>query len=169
MPIYNLLQKELQILQKYLDSTLNKSQIKPSKLLAGVPILFILKADSIIYLYVNYRCLNKITIKNQYLLLLVGKLLNRLSYVKIFIKLDLCNAYYRLYIKKGDKWKTVFKIYYSYFKYLVMLFSLFNAPITFQSYINKALENLVDIIYIVYLDNIFIYLKDKSKHIKYIK
>ena len=50
-----------------------------------------------------------------------------------------------------------------------MLFSLFNAPVTFQSYINKALGNLVDTIYIVYLDNILIYLKDKSKYVKYIK
>jgi len=95
------------------------------------PILFILKVDSIIRLYVNYRRLNKITIKNQYPLPLVGELFNRLSYTKIFIKLDLRNAYYRIYIKKGDKWKTVFKIRYSYFKYLVMPFSLTNAPITF--------------------------------------
>ena len=132
-------------------------------------ILFILKVDSIIYLYINYRYLNKIIIKNQYPLLLVSKLLNRLSHLKIFTKLDLYNIYHRLYIKKGDEWKTVFKIYYGHFKYLVLPFGLSNAFMTFQSYINKALENLIDTIYIVYLDNILIYLKDKSKHIKYIK
>jgi len=70
-------------------------------------------------------------IKNRYPLLLVGELFNRLSYIKIFIKLDLCDAYYRICIKKGDKWKTVFKTRYSYFKYLVMPFSLINAPTTF--------------------------------------
>jgi len=70
-------------------------------------------------------------IKNQYPLLLVGELFNRLSYAKIFIKLDLRNAYYRIYIKKGDEWKTAFKTRYSHFKYLVMPFSLTNAPITF--------------------------------------
>jgi hypothetical protein len=68
-----------------------------------VPILFILKVDGIIRLYINYRCLNKIIIKNQYLLLLIGELLNRLSYIKIFIKLDFYNIYHRLHIKKGDK------------------------------------------------------------------
>jgi len=67
------------------------------------------KIDSIIRLCVDYRRLNKITIKNQYPLLLVSELFNRLSYIKIFIKLDLYNAYYRIRIKKGDKWKTVFK------------------------------------------------------------
>jgi len=82
-------------------------------------------------LYIDYRRLNKIIIKNWYPLLLVSELFNRLSYIKIFIKLDLYNAYYRIYIKKGDEWKTVFKTRYSYFKYLVMPFSLANAPITF--------------------------------------
>ena len=169
MPIYNLLQRELQILREYLDSALNKGQIRSSKSPTRAPILFVLKVDGIIRLYVNYRRLNKITIKNWYLLPLVGELLNRLSYSKIFIKLDLRNIYYRLYIKKGDKQKTVFKIRYGYFKYLVLPFSLSNAPTTFQSYINKALENLVDTIYIVYLDNILIYLKNKSKYIKYVE
>ena len=61
------------------------------------------KVDGIIRLYVDYRRLNKITIKNRYPLLLVSELFNRLSYTKIFIKLDLYNTYYRIYIKKGDK------------------------------------------------------------------
>ena len=70
-------------------------------------------------------------IKNWYPLPLVSELFNRLSYTKIFTKLDLRNAYYRIYIKKGDKWKTIFKIRYSHFKYLVMPFSFAKAPITF--------------------------------------
>ena len=135
IPIYNLLQKELQILQEYLESTLKKGQIRPSKSSTRVPIPFIPKAEGIIWLYVNYRRLNKIIIKNQYLLPLVSKLFNRLSYVKIFIKLDLCNAYYRICIKKGDKQKTAFKTRYGHFKYLVMPFGLTNASTTFQSYI----------------------------------
>ena len=120
-------------------------------------------------LYFNYRRLNKITIKNRYLLLLVSELFNRLSYAKIFIKLDLCNMYYRIYIKKGDEQKTIFKIRYTHFKYLVMPFSFTNTSITFQSYIYKALGTLVDTIYIVYLDNILIYLNNKDKHVKHVK
>jgi hypothetical protein len=68
-----------------------------------MPILFILKADGIMRLYINYRRLNKIIIKNQYPLPLVSELFNRLSYIKIFTKLDLYNIYYRIHIKKGDK------------------------------------------------------------------
>ena len=68
-----------------------------------MPILFVLKAEGIIWLYIDYRCLNKIIIKNRYPLLLVGEFFNKISHVKIFTKLDLYNAYYRICIKKGDK------------------------------------------------------------------
>jgi len=74
-----------------------------------MPILFIPKLDRTIRLYINYRGLNKIIIKNRYLLLLVSKILDQLSRAKIFTKLNLRDAYYRLRIKEGDKWKTAFK------------------------------------------------------------
>jgi hypothetical protein len=69
----------------------------------GAPILFISKADSTIRLCVNYRGLNKVTIKNRYPIPLIGKILDRLLKAKLFIKLNLYNAYYRLCIKKRDK------------------------------------------------------------------
>ena len=82
-------------------------------------------------LCVNYRRLNKIIIKNRYPIPLVGELFNRLGYTKIFTKLDLCNAYYRIRIKKGNEWKTAFKTRYGHFKYLVIPFGFANAPMTF--------------------------------------
>ena len=109
LPIYNLSRKELKILREYLNSLLEKGQIRPSKSLAGVLILFVLKLDGTIRLYIDYRGLNKITIKNRYLLLLVSKMLDRLSRAKIFTKLDLQDAYYRLRIKEGNKQKIAFK------------------------------------------------------------
>jgi hypothetical protein len=69
----------------------------------GVPILFIPKVDSTIRLCVNYRGLNKVTIKNRYPILLVSEILDRLLKAKLFTKLNLCNAYYRLRVKEGDK------------------------------------------------------------------
>jgi hypothetical protein len=72
-------------------------------LLSAVLILFVPKKDSGDRLYVNYRSLNKVTIKNRCPLPLISELLNRLGYVKVFTKLNLRNAYYRLRIKEGDK------------------------------------------------------------------
>ena len=109
LSIYNLSYKELKILQEYLNGLLKKGYIRPSKSPAGVLILFILKLDRTIRLYVDYRGLNKITIKNRYLLPLVSKILDRLSRAKIFTKLDLQDAYYRLRIKEGNKQKIAFK------------------------------------------------------------
>jgi len=110
---------------------MEKGWIRPSKSLAGVLILFVLKLDGTIRLYIDYRGLNKVTIKNRYLLLLVSEMLDRLSRAKIFTKLDLRDAYYRLRIKEGDEWKTAFKTRYGHFKYLVMPFGLANAPTIF--------------------------------------
>ena len=66
-------------------------------------------------------------------------------------------------IKKGNKWKTVFWTWYGYFEYQVMLFGLSKAPSSFQDYINTILIKKLDIFVILYLDNIFIYIKDPSQ------
>ena len=63
-------------------------------------------------------------------------------------------------IKKGDEWKTVFRIRYGHYEYQVMPFSLSNALASFQGYINKILSEKLDIFVIVYLDNILIYIED---------
>ena len=164
MPIYNLSQKELQILREYLDNVLAKGWIRPSKSPSGAPILFVPKKDGSIRLYVDYRGLNKITTKNRYPLPLISELLERLSRAKIYSKLDLRDAYYRIRIREGNEWKTAFKTRYGLFEYLVMPFGLANAPATFQSYIYKALGNLVDTTCVVYLDDILIYLGDEESH-----
>jgi hypothetical protein len=101
--LYNLLQRELQVLREYLDATLKKGWIRVSRSPSAALILFVPKKDGGDRLCVDYRSLNKVMIKNRYLLLLISELLNRLGYVKVFTKLDLRNAYYRLRIKEGDE------------------------------------------------------------------
>ena len=119
-------------------------------------------------LCVDYRRLNRITIKNRYPLPLISELLERLGAATVFTKLDLRDAYYRLRIKEGDEWKTAFKTRYGLFKYLVMPFGLANALATFQAYIHRALSSLVDSIYVVYLDDILIYSTDEQTHVEHV-
>ena len=70
-------------------------------------------------------------------------------------------------ICEDDKWKTAFQTQYGHFKYQVMPFGFFNAPATFQEYINKILAEKLDIFVIVYLDDILIYIKNPSQsHVK---
>jgi hypothetical protein len=71
MPIYLLSERELETLREYIKKNLIKGHIRPLKLSARYPILFVLKKDGKLKIYVNYRKLNDITIKNRYILLLI--------------------------------------------------------------------------------------------------
>jgi hypothetical protein len=131
--------------------------------------MFVPKKGGGLYLCVNYRRLNRITIKNRTPLPLINETLDRFRWAKCFTKLDLKDAYHRLRIRDGDEWKTAFRTRYGHFEYCVMPFGLSNAPATFQAYINHALVGLIDIICIVYLDDILIYLKNPIEHISAVK
>ena len=73
-------------------------------------------------------------------------------------------------IYEGNEWKTAFKTQYGHFEYQVMPFGLFNAPVTFQRYINKILAEKLDIFVVVYLDNILIYTKNPEQaHVKAVR
>ena len=102
-PIYSLGLVELETLKTYIKTHLANGFISSSKSPAGVSILFEKKPDGSLCLCVNYQGLNNITIKNQYLLLLVNESLDRLGRAKPFTQLDLTSAYHRMRIKEGDK------------------------------------------------------------------
>ncbi len=85
------------------------------------------------------------------------------------IKLDLRDAYHRIRIKKGDEWKTAFRTRYGLWEYVVMPFRLTNTPATFQAYINKTLDGLLDTIYIIYIDNICIYSNSIKEYTNYMR
>ncbi len=110
----------------------------------------------------DYQGLNNLTIKNWYLLPLVGESLDQLVRAQRFTQLDLTNAYHRMSIRKEDKWKTAFRTRYGHFEYQVMLFGLTNGPVTFQGYINKILAEKLDVFVIVYLDDILIYTESEG-------
>lgn len=168
-PIYPLSQKELTELRQYIDDNLAAGRIQPSTSPAGSPILFVPKRDGSLRLCVDYRGLNKVTVKNRYALPLISEILNRVQGAKFFSKIDLKDAYYRVRIREGDKWKTAFRTRYGHFEYLVMPFGLTNAPATFQNYIHGALRGLVDSCCIVYLDDILIYSQDRETHTQHLQ
>ena len=156
-PIYNLGSMGVKTLKTYIETNLANGFIRPSKSSAGALILFDWKPDGSFHLCVEYQGFNNISIKKQYPLPLIGKLLDWLGWAKRFTQLDLTNAYHWIRICEGDKWKTAFQTRYDYFKYQVMPFGLSNAPATFQGYVNKILAEKLDIFVIIYLNNILIY------------
>ena len=168
-PIYVLFHTQLETLRNYLDKNLKKSFIWETKTIAEFLILFVPKKNKKLRFYVNYRKLNVIIIKNKYLLLNIGELQDRLIGAKWFTKLNLRGAYNLVKIKKDDKWKTVFKIWYRIYKYQIILFELTNTSAIYQILINNTLAGYLDIYAIVYLNNILIYsenLEDHRRHVK---
>ena len=165
-PIYSLGPIELETLKAYIETNLANGFIRPSTSPAGAPILFDQKSNSSFWLCINYRGLNNLTIKNRYLLPLIGELLDRSGRARKFTQLDFTSAYYWMRLRKGDEWKTTFRTRYGHFEYQVMPFGLTNAPASFQGFINKILAEKLDIFVIVYLDDILIYIDDdEDSHI----
>ena len=168
-PIYALSEKELQELRKYLDENLKKGFIKKSESPAGYPILFVPKKDGSLRLCVDYRDLNRITIKNRYPLPNIGELQDRLKGAKWFTALDLRGAYNLIRMKEGEEWKTAFRTRYGHYEYTVMPFGLTNAPATCQALINDTLRPLLDICVVAYLDDILVYSETFEQHVTCVK
>ena len=167
--IYNLSTKKLTVLQKYLNINLTNEFIQPLQSSAEVSVLFASKGDRGLQLCVDYHRLNAIMQKNQYPLSLIDEIMNCVCGAQIFTKIDIQNTYYYIYIHKGDEWKTAFCTQYRLYKYLIMPFSLTNAPASFQSYIHKVLHKYLDIFVIVFLNNILIYSIKESQYEQHIQ
>ncbi len=171
-PIYNLSPKEQEVLKDFIETNKRKGRIRPSTLPAGYLVLFVKKKNSDkLRLYIDYRQLNSITVKNRYALPLISDLQDKLAGTMWITAIDLRDAYYLVRIKKGDEWKTAFRTKYGHYKFLVMLFGLTNAPATFQSLIDNTLREQLDKTVLAYLDDILVYTKsnnllDYIKHVE---
>src|SRR5690606_2532057 len=127
------------------------------------------KKDGTLRLCVDYRALNKITVKDRCPLPLINETMDQLKEATIFTKLDLKGAYNLIRIKEGDEWKTAFRTRYGHFEYLVMPFGLTNAPATFQAFLNDVLRDCLDTIVVIYLDDILIYSNDEASHTLHVR
>jgi hypothetical protein len=167
-PLYALSATELKALREYLDENLSRGFIRPSSSPAGAPILFVKKKDGTLRLCVDYRGLNRITIKNRYALPLISELIDRFQGSRVFTRLDLRGAYNLVRIAAGEEWKTAFRTRYGHFEYLVMPFGLTNAPASFQDLVNSVLRPYLDRTCVVYLDDILIYSETEDEHVRHV-
>ncbi|XP_075111336.1 uncharacterized protein LOC142181743 [Nicotiana tabacum] len=160
--------KELAELQKQLNELLDAGLIQPSKALFGAPVLFQKKQDETLQMCVDYRALNKVTVKNKYPVPLVQDLMDRLSKACWFTKLYLRFGYWQVQIAEGDESKTTCVTRYGSYEFLVMPFGLTNAPATFCNLMNDVLYEYLDDFFVVYLDTIVIYSQTLDEHMTHL-
>ena len=168
-PLYHLSQDERKALFEYVESNLSKGFIRRSTSPAGSPVLFVRKKTGELRLCVDYRGLNAITKKNRYPLPLVDDLLDRVQGCKLFTVIDLKNAFNLIRIHDGDEWKTAFRTHLGLFEYTVMPFGLTNAPGIFQGFIQDVLRDLLDVVCVVYIDDILIFSRSQEEHDEHVK
>ena len=126
--------------------------------------LFVKKKDGTLQLCIDYRQLNKLTVKNKYSLPKIDDLFNQLKGVSIFLKIDLRSGYHQLRIKDVDVHKMVFRMRYGHYEFLVMPFGLTNAPVAFMDLMNRVFQPHVDQFVVVFIDDILVYSKDREDH-----
>lgn len=154
---YKMSPHHLTELHARLRDLLEVGHLQPSKSPFGVPVLFQKKKDRSLKLCVDYRALNKLTIRNRYLVPNADNLFDRLGTARIFSKLDLKSGYHQVRIKKRDKPKTACITRYGSFDFTVMPFGLTDAPATFCTLMNSIFQPYLNVFVVVYLDDILIY------------
>ncbi|KAL8124095.1 hypothetical protein AgCh_011917 [Apium graveolens] len=161
---YRMAPVEMKELAPQLQELLDKGVIRPSVSLWGAPVLFVKKKYGSMRLCIDYRELNKLTIKNKYPLPQIDDLFDQLKGASCFSKIDLRSGYHQLKIKAKDIPKTAFRTRYGHYKFLVMAFSLTNAPAAFMDLMNRVFKQYLDKCVIVFIDDILIYSKTEEEH-----
>ena len=152
-----------------MDELLEAGFIRPSKAPFGALVLFQKKHDGSLRLCVNYRALNKVTVRNKYPIPLVADLFDQLGRAKYFSKLDLRSGYHQVRIAEGDEPKTACVTRYGAFEFLVMPFGLTNAPATFCTLMNQVFHDYLDKFVVVYLDDIVVYSTTMAEHEEHLR
>jgi hypothetical protein len=147
-----------------LQELLDKGFIRPSISPWGAPVLFVKKKDGTFRLCIDYRQLNKVTIKNKYPFSRIDDLFDQLKRACVFSKIDLRSGYHRLRIKEQDVQKTAFRTRYGHYEFMVMLFGLTNAPAVFMDLMNRIFRSYLDKFIVVFIDDILIYSSSQIEH-----
>lgn len=162
--IYSLSIPEQEAMRKNIEEALQQGYIRPSISPAAASLFFVPKKDGGLRPCIDYRALNKITIKFSYPLPLIPSALEQLREARIFTKLDLRSAYNLVRIREGDEWKTAFITPAGHYEYLVMPYGLVNGPSVFQNFMDEELGEFLGRFVLVYIDDILIFSKDPVEH-----
>ncbi|GJS50543.1 putative reverse transcriptase domain-containing protein [Tanacetum coccineum] len=166
---YRLAPSEMKELADQLQELSDKGFIRPSSSPWGAPVLFVKKKDGSLRMCIDYRELNKLTVKNRYPLPRIDDLFDQLQGSSVYSKIDLRSGYHQLKVREEDISKTAFRTRYGHYEFQVMPFGLTNAPAVFMDLMNRVCKPYLDKFVIVFIDDILIYSKSKQEHEEHLK
>jgi hypothetical protein len=139
-----------------LEEFLAKGHTHPNVSLWGSPIIFVKKKDGSLCLCIDYRLLNKVTVKNHYPFLRIDDLFDEIKGAKV-LKIDLNLGYHQLRIQEADIHRTSFHTRYGHYEFMVVPFGLTNAPSMFMSLMNGVFFTYLNQYVIVFLEFLYEY------------
>eukprot|EP00253_Pinus_taeda_P012331 PITA_12331 len=166
---YRMSVPELTELKMQLQELLDKNYIRPSVSPWGAPVLFVRKKDGTLRMCIDYRQLNKLTIKNKYPLPRIDELFDQVKGATVFSKIDLRSGYHQIRIKEEDIAKTAFRTRYGHYEFVVLPFGLTNAPATFMCLMNSVFHQFLDKFVLIFIDDILIYSRSKEEHEEHLR
>ncbi|GJT62018.1 hypothetical protein Tco_1005551, partial [Tanacetum coccineum] len=166
---YRLAPFEMKELAEQLQELSDKEFIRPNSSPWGASVLFVKKKDESFRMCIDYRELNKLTVKNRYPLPRIDDLFDQLQGSSVYLKIDLRSGYHQLRVRKEDIPKTAFRTRYGHYEFQVMPFGLTNAPAVFMDLMNRVCKPYLDKFVIVFIDDILIYSKNKGEHEEHLK
>ncbi|GAB5504825.1 MAG: hypothetical protein Pyrs2KO_34800 [Pyruvatibacter sp.] len=167
-PLYKLSPLELDEVKRQLDYLLEMDFIEPSQSPFGAPILFVPKKDGGLRMCLDYRWLNKKTIKNRYPLPLPEEMIDRVHGAKYFTKIDLRSGYWQMPLREEDRPKTAFRSRFGHYQFKVLSFGLTNAPAQYMNMVNDIFKDMLDIFVLIFIDDLLIYSKSISEHVEHL-
>jgi hypothetical protein len=135
----------------------------------GATVIFVKKKDGTLGMCIDFRQLNKVTIKNKYHFPRIDDLFDQLKSERIFSKIELRSRYHQVMIKEEYINKTTFKTRYGHYEFTVVPFGLSNVPTIFMCLMNGFFREYLDKFFIVFLDDILIYYKSEEEHEKHLR
>nr|GEV03176.1 putative reverse transcriptase domain-containing protein [Tanacetum cinerariifolium] len=166
---YQLAPPEMKELLEQLKELSDKGFIRPSSSPWGASVLFVKKKDGSFRMCIDYRELNKLTVKNRYPLPRIDDLFNQLQGSSVYSKIDLRSGYHQLRVREEDILKMAFRTRYGHYEFQVTPFGLTNAPAIFMDLMNHVCKPYLDKFVIVFIDDILIYLKNKKEHEEHLR
>ncbi|KAA3462586.1 DNA/RNA polymerases superfamily protein [Gossypium australe] len=152
---YRIAPKELTELKVQLQELLDCGFIRPR-----APVLFVKKKNGTMRMCIDYRQLNKLTVKNKYPLSRIDDL------ASVFSKIDLRSGYHQLKVKEADVHKTAFNTQYGHYEFLVMPFGLTNTPAAFMDLMNRVFQPYLEQFVVVFIEDILVFSKTGDEHFR---